>query len=105
MSYAPKRFGVPVSKLVYSDTRLRPTTQDVADDLQAGAIRAANNAVFAFGGLGASKWKRRAGEAQARVGRNPIVTLEKQLLNMIETCYKVAELYCEVTIGYYPRRG
>ena len=69
--------------MVNSDTRPRSTTQDVADDLQAGAIRAANNAVFTFGGLGATKWKRRAGEAQARVGINPIVTLEKQLLDII----------------------
>jgi hypothetical protein len=38
-----------------------------------------------------------------QVGMNPIVTLEKQVLNMIEeTWYKVVELYCEMTIGYSP---
>ena len=36
-------------------------------DRQAGAIRAANNAVFAFGGLGASKLQRRAGQARSDV--------------------------------------
>ena len=42
---------------------------------------------------------------EASVGRYPIVTLEKQLLNMIGTWYKVVEMCCEVTIGYNPRRA
>jgi hypothetical protein len=38
------------------------------------------------------------------LGIHPIVTLEKQLLNINnKTWYKVVELYCEVTIGYNPR--
>jgi hypothetical protein len=40
---------------------------------------------------------------QHRLGINPIVTLEKQLLNMIgNLVYKLAELYFEATIGYNP---
>jgi hypothetical protein len=38
----------------------------------------------------------------ARIGMNPIATLEKRLLNMIGTWYKVVELYCEVTNEYNP---
>ena len=40
---------------------------------------------------------------QVRTGMDPIVTVEKQLLNMIGSWYRVLELYCEVTIGYHPR--
>jgi hypothetical protein len=42
----------------------------------------------------------------ASIGIHSIVTLEKQLLNMIGTLvYLVVELYYEVTIGYHPRRA
>ena len=47
----------------------------------------------------------RAEKLTADLGITPIVTLEKQLLNMIgKLVYKVGELYCKVTIGYTPRR-
>ena len=47
----------------------------------------------------------RAEKLTADLGITPIVTLGKQLLNMIgKLVYKVGELHCKVTIGYNPRR-
>ena len=64
--------------------------------VQAGMQRAANNAVFAFGSLGASKWKTKSRNAAARVKkRNEEREVHLQKCASPPVAY-VHSLVCEV---------